>query len=41
MVRMSFTDQPTHVWQAPEPAPLELPLPSHEPATASPAPRRG
>ena len=30
--RMSFTEEPSHVWEVGAPAPLEIPEPGHEPA---------
>jgi hypothetical protein len=30
--RMSFTEEPSHVWEVGAPAPLEVPEPCHEPA---------
>jgi hypothetical protein len=30
--RMSFTEEPSHVWEVGAPAPLEIPEPCHEPA---------
>jgi hypothetical protein len=35
---MSLTGPATQIWEIPEPAPLEFPLPSHEPAVPSPEP---
>lgn len=29
--RLSFTEEPTRVWEIGEPQPFELPQPSHEP----------
>ncbi len=29
---MRFTDEPTHLWEIPEPSPVEIPVPSHDPA---------
>jgi hypothetical protein len=30
--RMGLTEEPTQIWEIPEPVPFEFPLPSHEPA---------
>ena len=30
--RMSFTEEPTHIWEVGEPAPFEITEPCHEPA---------
>jgi len=30
--RMSFTEEPTHIWEVGEPAPFEITQPCHEPA---------
>jgi hypothetical protein len=30
--RISFTEEPSHVWEVGAPAPLEIPEPCHEPA---------
>lgn len=30
--RMSFTEEPSRVWEIDAPAPLEIPEPCHEPA---------
>jgi hypothetical protein len=29
---MRFTDEPTHLWDLPEPSPVEFPVPRHDPA---------
>jgi len=31
-LEMSFTEEPSRVWEVGEPAPLEVPEPCHEPA---------
>jgi cation diffusion facilitator CzcD-associated flavoprotein CzcO len=36
--RMGLTEEPTHIWEIPEPVPFEFPLPSHEPAVPVHAP---
>jgi hypothetical protein len=35
---MRFTDEPTHLWEIPEPSPVEFPVPSHDPAVPEPQP---
>ena len=34
--RMSFTEEPSHVWEVGAPAPLEIPEPCHEHEPAVP-----
>lgn len=31
MTQLSFTEEPTRVWEIGEPEPVEIPEPSHEP----------
>ena len=38
--RMGLTEEPTHVWEVGEPAPLEIPVPCHEPAVPELEPAR-
>lgn len=35
---MRFTDEPTHLWEIPEPSPAEIPVLSHDPAVSEPQP---
>ena len=35
---MRFTDEPTHLWDIPEPSPVEIPAPCHDPALPEPQP---
>ncbi len=35
---MRFTDEPTHLWEIPEPSPVEIPVPSYDPALPEPQP---
>ena len=39
--RMRLTEEPTHVWEIPEPTPFEIPVPRHDPATSQPEPVTG
>jgi hypothetical protein len=36
--RLSFTEQPTRVWEIGEPLPFEIPEPCHEPDVPEPEP---
>lgn len=36
--QMSFTDPPTHIWEIPEPTPIELPERTNDPAIPEPEP---
>jgi len=37
-VGMRFADEPTHLWEIPEPSPLEFPVPGGDPALPEPEP---
>lgn len=37
---MGLTEEPTHIWEVGEPAPLEIPVPRHEPAVPELEPAR-
>lgn len=37
-VTMRFTDEPTHLWEIPEPLPVEIDVPCHVPALPEPGP---
>jgi hypothetical protein len=38
VVTMRFTDEPTHLWEIPEPSPVEILVPSYEPELSDPQP---